>query len=89
MARRNIEGDEESFAISEAYQVPCLIFQGEKDEITDLEASKQFFADLSGQRKNFYIINDAFHEVFNENGREELTAKLIEWLARAKTRDKS
>ena len=61
-------------------KIPCLFFHGEKDSITDPESTKASFQKLASQDKELYIVREAYHEVFNEQGREQVFEKLIEWL---------
>ncbi|NUM35011.1 MAG: lysophospholipase [Candidatus Brocadiae bacterium] len=61
-------------------KVPCLIFHGESDAVNDVEASRRFFYSLGTSKKDLYIVKDAYHEVFNEKGRDQLLLKLLEWL---------
>ena len=66
--------------LSPYVKVPCVIFHGDKDSFNDLEASKRFFYSLGTNQKELYVVRDAYHEVFNEKGKEQLMDKLLEWL---------
>lgn len=61
-------------------KMPCLVFHGEQDSIADPQATKKFFANINSQRKDFYLVRGAYHEVFNEKGRAQLIVKFLEWL---------
>lgn len=60
--------------------VPCLIFHGEKDAMSNIEATKKFFYSLGTSKKDLYIVQGAYHEVFQEKGRQKIFEKLVEWL---------
>lgn len=66
--------------ISPFISMPCILFHGSKDQVTDYDASKKFFNNLASKDKDLYVIRDFYHEVFNEVGREQVYQKLITWL---------
>ena len=65
--------------IAPHFKVPALLLHGEHDQIADIEGCKTLFEKMVGD-KEFYIVPDGYHEVFNETGRDQITSKTIEWL---------
>ena len=60
--------------------LPCLIWHGEEDQIADIEMSKVLFQKFPHPDREFYVIPNGYHELFNEIGSNKIIAKTIEWL---------
>ena len=60
--------------------VPTLVFHGEDDRIYDIEMSKQVFTEFATRNKEFFVVKNAYHEIFNEPSRGELIEKLVNWM---------
>ena len=59
-------------------QIPCFLTHGEKDSITDIEASKVFYEKLASKKKFFCPIPNGYHEVFNEGN--TALKKMLQWI---------
>jgi alpha-beta hydrolase superfamily lysophospholipase len=71
-------------AVSGAGQLrlPTLILHGDVDRIVPVTSSPRFFAALGSEDKELKIFPGMYHEPFNEVGRDEVIAVLLEWLSR-------
>lgn len=62
------------------YKLPVLILHGEKDRIVPASVSKHFYQTISSSDKELKIYPDLYHEIFNENSKDEIIDKVINWL---------
>ena len=63
-----------------AYSLPILILHGEKDKVVPAEISQVLFDEIQSTDKEIHIYPDLFHEIFNENIKEEIIDYAIDWL---------
>lgn len=60
--------------------VPCLILQAGDDRLVSVEASRRFAAQVSSPGSAYRVYAGAFHELFNEAGRQQVFDDLCGWL---------
>ena len=61
-------------------QVPVLLLQGEADRMVMPEATRAFAAAAPKDLATLRTYPGAFHEVFNDLGREQVVADVVKWL---------
>ncbi len=59
---------------------PFLLVHGERDPVTSLAATRQFFNALHSKDKSLIIVPEALHETHNDLGREEVLDQIAAWL---------
>jgi alpha-beta hydrolase superfamily lysophospholipase len=59
---------------------PMLLIHGAEDPVTSMEATKEFYQELRSADKDLVIVPEALHETHNDLCREEVLARVIEWL---------
>ena len=64
---------------AEKLNIPTLLMHGTADQITSLDASKKF-ARTAGSKCSFKALNDYYHEIHNENNREEYFSVIKDWI---------
>ena len=64
--------------------LPVLLLHGEADAIVPVAASRQLYAELGSRDKQLRTFGRLYHEVFQEVGKQEVIAVLLEWLGRHK-----
>lgn len=60
--------------------LPLLIMHGSVDKLTNPSGSKQLYAEAQSTDKTLKLWPDYFHEIFNDVGKEEVLAFMLEWL---------
>jgi alpha-beta hydrolase superfamily lysophospholipase len=78
------------FAFAEAAQacrrdirtlsVPTLMYQGMADRVVDPKGALEAAGAAPHEMLRFVTLRDAFHEVFNDTGREQVIQQLLAWL---------
>ena len=61
-------------------QVPCLVLQGEADRVVLPSGAEAFAAAAPPRTTKLIRYPDAYHEVFNDPGRERVIHDLVRWL---------
>ncbi len=61
-------------------EIPTLMLIAENDPVTNSTSAKEIFERLPNKEKKICIYPDRKHELFNDLGREEVFADLIEYL---------
>jgi alpha-beta hydrolase superfamily lysophospholipase len=71
------------FAMGHAGELslPVLMLHGEADEIVPVRASRQFFAEVGSKDKELRVFEGFYHESFQEIGKAEVIAGLVDWLS--------
>ncbi|VFQ42966.1 alpha/beta hydrolase [Desulfoluna butyratoxydans] len=62
------------------YAYPCLILHGDDDQIVTPDASRYMADHIASQDKTLKMYPGFFHEILNENGRDEVVADITEWI---------
>jgi len=62
--------------------IPALVMHGEADRVVDPEGSKEFVAAAPRRLTSLILYPDAFHEIYNDFGRERVVADTVRWLDR-------
>jgi alpha-beta hydrolase superfamily lysophospholipase len=61
-------------------EYPMLLIHGEKDPVTSVEATKEFFHALRSRDKSLVIVPGALHETHNDLCREEVLSRMVAWV---------
>eukprot|EP00189_Rhodosorus_marinus_P014081 CAMPEP_0184738016 /NCGR_PEP_ID=MMETSP0315-20130426/763_1 /TAXON_ID=101924 /ORGANISM="Rhodosorus marinus, Strain UTEX LB 2760" /LENGTH=456 /DNA_ID=CAMNT_0027205547 /DNA_START=181 /DNA_END=1551 /DNA_ORIENTATION=- len=59
---------------------PYIAFHGLDDEITSPDATKDLYKRTSSKDKTIVLLEGKYHELVMEDGRDELLAKMSEWI---------
>ncbi|MTI71045.1 MAG: alpha/beta hydrolase [Firmicutes bacterium] len=62
------------------YNLPCLIIHGGNDKIVNKEASENFYNNISSKDKKLKIYDKLYHEILNENIRDEILKDINKWI---------
>ena len=62
--------------------VPALVMHGTGDRVVHIEGSREFAAAAPAELMTLIEYPDAYHEIFNDLGREKVIADLVAWLER-------
>lgn len=63
-------------------KVPFLVFHGTADAIAPIEGSRVLFEGAASADKEQFFVEDGYHELLNDRGREETLGKVLDWLGR-------
>lgn len=66
--------------ISKRISCPCLVLQAGDDKIVSREATQEFFRQLSSNDKTYWVFEGWYHEILNEQGREQVFSQIAKWL---------
>lgn len=61
-------------------RLPLLVLQGMADSIVNPAASRRFFENASSDDKEWVPYEGLFHEILNENEREEIYRTMLNWI---------
>lgn len=62
------------------YNYPCLILHGEEDSVVPVEVGKYLYENISSEDKEIIIYKGLYHEILNENEKDEILETIEEWL---------
>ncbi|MBZ9751450.1 alpha/beta hydrolase [Deinococcus sp. HMF7604] len=62
------------------WQVPTLVFHGSEDRLTDPRGSRRFIEALPASDKTFHEVEGGYHELLNDERREEVRQLVLDWL---------
>lgn len=63
-------------------RLPLLLMHGTADRIAAVSGTQAFFERVGSSDKQLKLYDGAFHEVFNDHGKETVQADLLAWLER-------
>jgi alpha-beta hydrolase superfamily lysophospholipase len=63
-----------------ALPYPILLIHGDRDPVTSVDATKEFFHALRSVDKSLVIIPEALHETHNDLCRENVLDRITEWI---------
>ena len=63
-------------------RVPTLLMASGNDRLVDPEATRQFARDAEPDVVEFVWWDGFYHEMLNDEGREQVLARIVDWLAR-------
>ncbi|WP_425147912.1 lysophospholipase [Deinococcus sp.] len=63
-----------------SWTLPTLIVHGDQDRLTDVNGSRRFAQVIASPDQTYHEVASGYHELFNDQGREERVALLIGWL---------
>lgn len=63
------------------FESPVLILHGSGDKITDAQGSKDFFAGIASKDKTMKIFEGLYHEICNEEEKEDVFDEIRKWLS--------
>jgi len=78
-AAEMLDGCDASLGEARRATAPLLVVHGEQDKIVALDGTKLLLANWKGPSTG-EIVPGAYHETFNDPCREEVYARIIEWL---------
>ena len=62
------------------WHLPTLVFHGDRDTVTDPQGSQRFFELIPAGDKTLRLFEGGYHELLNDEGREEVRALILDWL---------
>ncbi|HOG45938.1 MAG TPA: lysophospholipase [Anaerolineae bacterium] len=71
---------EEVLANAGGLCLPCLLLQGDEDQLVDAQATVEFYERAAGADKALRVYPGFYHEGLNEMGRERPLGDLADWL---------
>jgi alpha-beta hydrolase superfamily lysophospholipase len=63
-------------------RVPTLLMASGSDRLVDPEATRQFARDADPDVVEFVWWDGFYHEMLNDQGRDQVRARIVDWLAR-------
>ncbi len=75
-----LRGMQETNAGAGSLKTPAFILHGSADKLTSLEGSRSFYERLGDIPKAFRVMDGFYHELFQEDEREEVFRLIEEWL---------
>jgi alpha-beta hydrolase superfamily lysophospholipase len=63
-------------------RVPMLLMASGSDRLVDPEVTRQFARDTNADVVEFVWWDGFYHEMLNDQGREQVLARIVDWLAR-------
>jgi alpha-beta hydrolase superfamily lysophospholipase len=63
-------------------RVPTLLMAASGDRLVDAEATRQFAREAPPNAVEFVWWDGFYHEILNDHGREQVVAKMVDWLER-------
>ncbi len=73
------DAGESAIAKADEIQIPTLILHGEADQVTSIDASKEF-VDRAGEIASFKSFPNCYHELINEPERNEIAETILSWI---------
>jgi alpha-beta hydrolase superfamily lysophospholipase len=73
---------QEAFANLDSVRLPVLVLEADRDPIVVPRAISQLFDGIASSDKELVVCENAFHEIFNEVGREDTYRRVLTWLDR-------
>jgi len=61
-------------------KLPILVMHGTDDKLASIEATRMFFDKIGSDDKELILYKDYYHELFNEPEKEEIYARVTDWL---------
>ncbi len=61
-------------------RIPLLLIHGAEDQVTSVEATRDFYGRLGSPDKALKIYPQMLHETFNEIGREQVIDDILAWI---------
>lgn len=62
------------------YNCPCLILHGRDDKIVPCINALNFYKEISSEDKEIKIYDGLYHEILNENRKDDILACICQWL---------
>ncbi|GBF04149.1 alpha/beta hydrolase [Deinococcus aerius] len=62
------------------WTLPTLVIHGTADRITDPNGSRRFVEAIPATDKTLHLVEGGYHELLNDEGREEVLGVLLGWL---------
>ncbi len=62
------------------YRYPCFIVHGGADRIVPKEVAYYFYNNISSSDKEIKIYDELYHEILNENEKDQVIGDIISWL---------
>ena len=66
---------------AEDLKVPLLVLHGGADPIVPVSSSRKYFSAIAARDKELVILPHYLHEPHQELGREDVIARVVEWVA--------
>ena len=64
------------------WEAPTLVIHGTADTFTEPEGSRRFIDTIASRDKTLYLVEGGYHELLNDNERDETLRVLLDWLER-------
>lgn len=62
------------------YKTPVLLIYSKKDKLAPIHYGELFYKEISSKDKELFILNESFHNVFNDIEKEKVWEKILSWL---------
>lgn len=63
-----------------SWRLPVLIVHGDEDKLADVRGSRRFFEGIAAADKTLKVVEGGYHELLNDEPREEVRALILDWL---------
>jgi alpha-beta hydrolase superfamily lysophospholipase len=87
--RRSTRRGSACCATRDASRCPVLVLHGAADRVVDPAGSADFAGAAPKDRVKHIVYPDAYHEIFNDVGRERVVADVLAWIDRVIAADRS
>lgn len=64
------------------WTLPTLVLHGSADRVTDPRGSRRFVEAIASADKTLHLAEGGYHELLNDEGREEVLGRVLAWLER-------
>ncbi len=62
------------------YKTPILMFYSKKDKLSDINYGQSFYHKISSEDKQLIILEESYHNVFNDIEKEYIFDEMLKWL---------
>lgn len=79
-ARSMIGAARELRGLATRWRLPTLVVHGDADRLTHVSGSQRFVETIASEDRRLVVRPGGYHELFNDDGHEEMTALALDWL---------
>ncbi|KEF35216.1 MULTISPECIES: alpha/beta hydrolase [Deinococcus] len=63
------------------WRLPTLVLHGDADRLTDVRGTQRFMEAVASPDKTLHLVRGGYHELLNDEGRDEALGWILGWLA--------